>query len=249
MLTENLIKGQLVELLVQTELVRYGFDISIPNYNSSKYDLIADTGDKLLRIQVKKALGNNNEKKKSFHFTCTTQNVRSSTGCKYKYTKDDIDYFATAWKGKIYLIPVEETSTTKTIEEDDINYLAENVLKDYKRFSDEELYNIEQKNKSRKTNSCIDCGKQIYYNATRCIECNTQYLRGRARKERKNQNSRENFPSREELKTQIRTKPFVQIGKEYGVSDNAIRKWCDRYSLPRKKAEIKQYSDKEWEKI
>lgn len=50
MLTENLIKGQLVELLVQTELVRYGFDISIPNYNSSKYDLIADTGDKLLRI-------------------------------------------------------------------------------------------------------------------------------------------------------------------------------------------------------
>ena len=50
MLTENLIKGQLVELLVQTELVRYGFDISVPNYNSSKYDLIADTGDKLLRI-------------------------------------------------------------------------------------------------------------------------------------------------------------------------------------------------------
>ena len=62
---------------------------------------------------------------------------------------------------------------TKTIEEDDINYLAENVLKDYKRLSDEELYNIEQRNKSRKTNFCIDCGKQIYSNATRCVECNT----------------------------------------------------------------------------
>lgn len=54
MLNENLIKGQIIELKVQIELLRYGFDVSVPNYNSSKYDLIADTGDELLRIQVKK---------------------------------------------------------------------------------------------------------------------------------------------------------------------------------------------------
>ena len=41
--SENLIKGQIIELKVQEELLRYGFDISIPTYNSSKYDLIADT--------------------------------------------------------------------------------------------------------------------------------------------------------------------------------------------------------------
>ena len=50
MLNENLIKGQIIELKVQEELLRYGFDISIPSYNSSKYDLIADTGSELLRI-------------------------------------------------------------------------------------------------------------------------------------------------------------------------------------------------------
>ena len=50
MLNENLIKGQIIELKVQEELLRYGFDISVPNYNASKYDLIADTGDELLRI-------------------------------------------------------------------------------------------------------------------------------------------------------------------------------------------------------
>lgn len=53
-------------------------------------------------------------------------------------------------------------------------------------------------------------------------------------------------PSREELKQLIRTKPFTQIGKIYGVSDNAIRKWCDFEKLPRKKNEINKYTDEEW---
>ena len=35
----------------------------------------------------------------------------------------------------------------------------------------------------------------------------------------------------------------------YGVSDNAIRKWCDSENLPRKSKEIKSYSDEEWDLI
>ena len=53
-------------------------------------------------------------------------------------------------------------------------------------------------------------------------------------------------PSREELKKLIREKPFLQIGKMFNVSDNAIRKWCDRMDLPRKKTDINAYSDEEW---
>lgn len=56
-------------------------------------------------------------------------------------------------------------------------------------------------------------------------------------------------PSREELKQLIRTKPFTQIAQQYGVSDNAIRKWCDAERLPRKATEIKNYSDEEWSLI
>lgn len=55
--------------------------------------------------------------------------------------------------------------------------------------------------------------------------------------------------TREELKNLIRTTPFTRIGEQYNVSDNAVRKWCDKYNLPRKVSEIKQYSDEEWEKI
>ena len=42
---------------------------------------------------------------------------------------------------------------------------------------------------------------------------------------------------------------FVDIGKEFGVSDNTIRKWCKKYQLPYQKKRIKEYSDSQWEKI
>lgn len=54
---------------------------------------------------------------------------------------------------------------------------------------------------------------------------------------------------RELLKEKIRNNSFVSIAEEYGLSDNAIRKWCDKYHLPRHKKAIQSYSDDEWENI
>ena len=69
------------------------------------------------------------------------------------------------------------------------------------------------------------------------------------RKEDKCAMGRNKSPSRDILKTKIRTTSFVQIGKEYGVTDNSVKKWCDAYKLPRLKSEINKYSDEEWELI
>lgn len=84
---------------------------------------------------------------------------------------------------------------------------------------------------------CVDCGKPITNGATRCINC-----------ESKNRIT-EKPVTREELKNLIRIMPFTSIGKQYGVSDNAVRKWCEGYSLPTRKKDIKSYSDEEWIKI
>lgn len=233
MLSENIIKGQLIELKVQEELLRFGFDISIPNYNASKYDLIVDIGKELLKIQVKKSLGKTEH---SFQFSCTTQNVRSnSDNSKHKYTKEEIDYFATVWKGKVYLVPVDETSLSKTLRDDGSSdeYLIENIFSSYYRLTDEELYNYSQTGK----NYCIDCGCEIRSSSTRCISCRNKNLQTVER------------PSREKLKELIRTTPFLQIGKMYGVSDSAIRKWCDSLNLPRKSSVIKAISEEEWKLI
>ena len=56
-------------------------------------------------------------------------------------------------------------------------------------------------------------------------------------------------PSREELKYKIRKSSFTEIGKQYGVSDNTIRKWCVFYNLPKKVTEIKKYTDLQWDNI
>lgn len=83
---------------------------------------------------------------------------------------------------------------------------------------------------------CLDCGKPISYGAARCVRC-------AAIDNHKDISKR---PERDTLKSQIRDLPFTKMGEIYGVTDNAIRKWCDFYNLPRKKAEIKKYSNEEW---
>lgn len=45
-------------------------------------------------------------------------------------------------------------------------------------------------------------------------------------------------PSKEELNKLIHEKSFVEIGRMYNVSDNAIRKWCKLYGLPFKKRNL-----------
>lgn len=83
---------------------------------------------------------------------------------------------------------------------------------------------------------CVDCRQEISPQAIRCLKC-----------EAKRKTKIE--ISREELKLLIRTQSFLSIGKKLGVSDTAIRKWCDKYDLPRTKEAIKRYTDEEWENI
>ena len=61
-------------------------------------------------------------------------------------------------------------------------------------------------------NYCKKCGKEIYKGSTYCTQC--FHLESRTCER----------PSREELKHMIRTTSFTTIGKQYGVTDNTIRK-------------------------
>lgn len=90
---------------------------------------------------------------------------------------------------------------------------------------------------STKKNFCVDCGTEINKNSIRCEQCS--YIASRVCER----------PSRNQLKILIRTIPFTKIAEQYKVSDNAVRKWCDQYKLPRKKSQIQQYNDKEWAEI
>ena len=89
-------------------------------------------------------------------------------------------------------------------------------------------------NPNKTTFFCIDCGAEIAKGSQRCLKCSAI------------KNRKVDRPNRDELKLLIRTTSFTKIGEQFGVSDNAIRKWCDAEGLPRKATEIKKYSDEEW---
>ena len=94
-------------------------------------------------------------------------------------------------------------------------------------------YNISFEN-ARNNNHCKKCGVFISRDAEYCPKCAHENQR------------KTNWPSREILKEKIYTTSFEAIGREYKVEGNAVRKWCDYYGLPRRKQDIKKYSDEEW---
>lgn len=86
---------------------------------------------------------------------------------------------------------------------------------------------------------CSNCGKEITSKSKTglCSACWSFSTR------------KSNRPTREELKNEIRTKSFLSLAEKYEVSDNAIRKWCIAYNLPKTKKEINSYSNEEWKQI
>ena len=107
-------KGNLTELQVITYLYSLGYQCSLPYGENSRYDLIADINGKLIKIQVKtSSLKDNNLE--AIEFSCRSSRINSKGTINTRYTKDEIDYFATYWNNQCYLIPVNECSVSKTL--------------------------------------------------------------------------------------------------------------------------------------
>lgn len=103
----------------------------------------------------------------------------------------------------------------------------------------------EKKPKIKKISICPICGEPKASKSTLCKKCNENLIHNKSEQQREEKYG----TTREMLKQQIREMPFLQVGKLYGVSDNAIRKWCKRYNLPSKSSEIRRYTDEEWENV
>jgi hypothetical protein len=70
---------------------------------------------------------------------------------------------------------------------------------------------------SRKRYYCTDCNAEICSTAKRCVKCQEIYSRKVER------------PSKETLERLLKESNYVQVGRMFGVSDNAIRKWLKYY--------------------
>lgn len=106
-------KGNLTELECIIAFYKLGYTVSIPYGENARYDFIADVNGNLIKVQVKTS--REIKKNEAIKFTCKSTNVNSKGTTYHRYTKEQIDYFATFWEGKCYLVPVEECSLEKTL--------------------------------------------------------------------------------------------------------------------------------------
>ena len=102
--------GNITEMEVLTFATKLGYQVSIPFGDRARYDQIWDVNGKLFKVQVKTAhlIGDN----EGISISCRSSNRSGGKVINRKYTSDDVDFFATYFGGKCYLIPIIETSGT-----------------------------------------------------------------------------------------------------------------------------------------
>ena len=106
-MNNSLIKGRITEQKCYLKCLEAGYMVSKPLFDNARYDFILDTGNKLLRIQVKSSAWN--EDKTAFTFNGYSQHATVSRGNrKFKYTSNEIDYFMTEKDNVFYLYPADE---------------------------------------------------------------------------------------------------------------------------------------------
>lgn len=80
-------KGCLAEYLFATECMKRNYQVSMPLIDSSIYDCIVDTGDRLLKIQIKSS-----SKTPENEYIKNVQIPLQNNKCTYEKTK--VDFFA-----------------------------------------------------------------------------------------------------------------------------------------------------------
>lgn len=124
--------GCLTEQKCFVKCLEEGYSISKPLFDNARYDFILDTGDKLLRIQVKSSTWN--EDHSAFTFNGYSQHSTGNGNKRMKYTNKEIDYFMTEKDGRFYLYPADENGfITKCLRifSDAKNQTQINWAKDY----------------------------------------------------------------------------------------------------------------------
>ena len=132
------------------------------------------------------------------------------------------------WNKKILVLQVDHIDGNRTNNNiDNLRFLCPNCHTQTETFAG-------RNKRKRSSNVCIDCNQDIAKGSKQCRLCCNKSLGCKRRKIER--------PSRESLWQMIQKQTFTSLSIQFGVSDNAIRKWCKMYGLPTRPEEIRHLS-------
>ena len=107
-------KGNIGECEILCEFVRRGIQVSIPFGDNARYDLVADFGGKLNKIQVKYCNQSTNNNSVILPCCSSTNHTTNKHYTTYEYDVDYIAFYVCEWRMSL-LIPITEIGNKKTI--------------------------------------------------------------------------------------------------------------------------------------
>lgn len=150
--------------------------------------------------------------------------------------------FSGKWMGYELVLQLHHINGNNTDNRlENLMFLCPNCHSITENFAGRGLKNKKEKtiiSKETKTSTeyfCIECGKKLAHkcNTGMCQECYKKSIRVVER------------PDAITLALEVLENGYAAVGRKYGVTDNAIRKWCKAYNIPTNKKEmlnwVKQY--------
>ena len=228
--------GEIGENCVIGELAKFGIGVAPVLSDNYPFEMIAITDKNLFKIQVKTSTTNKNGE----HISFSIASNNWLQGTIKKYTKEDCDVVILydLVEHNCFLLSPEDFENRRSFtirykKPITTNKYGYNWFEDFqishKRileifdFDAPDLsvnFAIHEKSYQR---ICQECGENFtskYRNAKYCSSVCRNLQRRKVER-----------PSKEELKQLINTTSFLQIGRKYQVSDNAVRKWAKQYEL------------------
>lgn len=228
--------GDRAQQIVIGELAKYGIQVAFPLTDNLPFDLIAIADNRLFKIQVKgSSQGTNNE---TIIFDFSRNNW--CTGEINRYTKNDTDMILGVdfRSNLVYVFDdfdfekqntiVLRLSSAKNNQVHHIHiaddYLLSKRVEDIFHFTIPSFDNYWSKRKEiQYDHTCKICGSK--FSSSRRWQ---QFCSGKCSSESQR---RVNRPSKEQLLLDISQLSWRSIGRKYGVSDSAVKKWARSYNL------------------
>lgn len=207
-------QGNIGEAYAIAYFTSKGFNVSSPLTENQLYDLIVEIDGELKRVQVKTTSVLNSHNSWEVGIKTTGRNTTNHKTKFFNKNKVDILFILTS-NGEMYLIESDEIESKSTLSINKNKYLNKRVfvlsLNSSERDNyEKEIYNLKKELKKYKNlNGDVDLSKR-----------RKEYHKSQRKVER---------PPYDQLLKEIEETNYSEVGRKYGVSDNAIRKWVKWY--------------------